>query len=256
MDKATVIGMVMAFGLILAAIVIGPQPLGFIDIKSALIVFGGSAGAMAIAFPWSSLVTGLKAVKNAFTFRTYDAEGTVTLLSELSNRARREGLLSLEDAANEAEDDFLRRGLLLMADGHEASTIESVLWDELAKIEGRHKRSIAVWVNIGDMGPAMGMIGTLVGLVQMLFVMGDDPGGIGPAMAVALLTTLYGSLMANVVGIPLANKLTARSAEEIAHKELITAGLLSILAGENPRFMVERLNATLPPDQRVEDTAA
>ena len=221
---------------------------------SVLIVIGGTTASLFTAFPGGKVKTAIFAAKAAFKSASYDAEAMVKLLSELSNRARREGLLSLEDAANEADDDFLKRGLLLMADGHEAATIESVLYEEIAKIEERHKASIGVFDALANYGPAFGMIGTLVGLVQMLQQM-DDPNAIGPAMAVALLTTFYGSLLANVVGTPIANKLKVRSAEEIAHKELIAGGLLSILAGENPRFMVERLNASLPPAQRVDEAA-
>ncbi|MBN2799926.1 MAG: motility protein A [Deltaproteobacteria bacterium] len=275
MDKATIIGLVLANVLIVLGMVItgdmlwfiprpgAGDPVGFnfnaiwsfVDGASVLIVVGGSIGTMLMAYPMSTMLTAVKAGKNIFKEEKYDPEATVKLLSELSGRARREGLLSLEDAANETQDDFLKRGLLLMADGHEASTIESVLFDEMAKIEERHKVSIGVWEFLATIAPAMGMIGTLVGLVLMLQQM-DDPNAIGPAMAVALLTTFYGSFLANVIGIPIASKLKARSAEELANKALITSGMLSILAGENPRFMVERLNAILPPSQRVDGEVA
>jgi chemotaxis protein MotA len=132
--------------------------------------------------------------------------------------------------------------------------VEEVLYGELDKIEERHGQSIKFWDDLGVYGPAMGLIGTLIGLVQMLQQM-DDPTAIGPAMAVALLTTFYGSIIANMIGIPLANKLKMKSQQEIADKTLVAQGLLSILAGENPRFMVERLNATLAPDQRWEEAA-
>jgi chemotaxis protein MotA len=132
--------------------------------------------------------------------------------------------------------------------------VEEVLYGELEKIEERHKQSISFWDDLGIYGPAMGLIGTLIGLVQMLQQM-DDPTKIGPAMAVALLTTFYGSIIANMIGIPVAMKLSKRSAQEISEKTLIAQGLLSILAGENPRFMVERLNATLAPDDRWQEAA-
>jgi chemotaxis protein MotA len=249
------LGLLTAFGLILAAIFYGGSALAFIDPPSILIVIGGTTATLAVGFPTKRLKTAfLKASRPAFRNLEYDAEGTIKMLSELSNRARREGLLSLETAADEAEDEFLARGLRLMADGHEAGTIESVMFGELDKTSERHNESILVYDSIGVFGPAMGLIGTLIGLVQMLGKL-DDPTAIGPAMAVALLTTFYGSVLANVVGLPLAQKLKCRSAQEVAYKELIMAGLLSILAGENPRFMVERLNATLAPDQRLEEAA-
>jgi len=254
MDLATIIGLVAAFGLLLVSMLLGGSLLAFVDIPSVVLVLGCTAAALFIAYPGGKVLNAMKAAKAAFFAEKLDPQGTIGLLSELSNRARREGLLSLEAAAEQTEDDFLKRGLLMMADGHEAATIEGVLYDEIGKIGERHGVSISVFDNIGAFGPAMGMLGTLVGLVLMLGAL-DDPSTIGPKMAIALLTTFYGAILANLIGIPLSNKLKQRSAEEIAHKELIAAGLLSILAGENPRFMVERLNATLPAGQRFEEAA-
>ena len=254
MDFATIGGLFVAIGLILAAMLNGGSIGMYIDVPSILIVVGGSIGAIFIAFPGGQVVGGMKAVKAAFFAQKYAADETIKLLSDLSSRARREGLLSLESAAEETEDDFMKRGLQMVVDGHEASAIEEVLFAELDKIEERHKKSIAVWDTVGAFGPAMGMIGTLIGLVQMLQNL-SDPSAIGPAMAIALLTTFYGSLLANIAGIPLANKLKVRSAEELAAKGLVAQGLLSILAGENPRFMVDRLNATLAPAERFSEAA-
>ncbi len=254
MDLATVGGLVVAFGLILAGILMN-GPLGiFIDAPSVVIVIGGSIASVFIGFPTESVKEAVKAAKNAFTTEPMEVSETIRLLSELSNRARREGLLSLEAAAEEATDDFLQRGLRMVVDGHEADAVEEVLYSELDKMEERHRASIAVWDALGAYAPAMGMIGTLIGLVQMLQNL-NDPTAIGPAMSVALLTTFYGSVIANVVGIPLANKLKVRSGQESAAKSLVAQGLLSILAGENPRFMVERLNASLAPTDRLESAA-
>lgn len=254
MDLGTVIGLVAAFGLVLVSMILGGGVLPFVDVPSAVMVLGGTAGVLFVGFPPGAVMEALKAAKTAFTPPSFNASDTVQMLAELSNRARREGLLSLEAAADETEDDFLKRGLRMMADGHEAPAIESVLFEEIAKIDERHKRSIAVWDGVGAYGPAMGMIGTLVGLVLMLGSL-SDPTTIGPKMAIALITTFYGAVLANMVGIPIASKLKLRSAEEIAAKELTAQGLLSILAGENPRFMVERLNATLAPKDRHEEAA-
>ncbi len=254
MDFTTAGGYVACFGLVFLAIMLGGAGVGaYVDPPSMLIVLGGTAGAVFIGFPLGDIMNALKALKTAFMPPSYAPAETVKQLEQLSQRARREGLLSLEEAAEEASDDFLKRGLQMMVDGHEPSAIESVLFGEIDKIEERHKKSIAVWDALGAYGPGMGLIGTLVGLVQMLQQM-SDPSSIGPAMAVALLTTFYGALLANIAGIPTANKLKQRSKEEVAHKELIAQGLISILGGENPRFMVERLNATLAPAQR-EDAA-
>jgi len=254
MDKSTAGGLVLAFVLIVCGILIGSSIVIFIDVVSIILVIGCSICSIFIGFPGSEVFGAVKAVRKAFRVEEYDYRGTVELLSQLSNRARRDGLLSLEEAADETDNDFLARGLRMMADGHDPSAIESVLFDELGKIEERHKVNIDIFDGIGQYAPAMGMIGTLIGLVQMLQKM-DDPTAIGPAMAVALLTTFYGAVIANIVGIPLANKLKKKSQEEIAFKELIAQGLISILGGENPRFMVDRLNATLSPERRYEEAA-
>ena len=254
MDLGTILGLVAAFALLLISMLMGGSLLAFVDIPSVVVVIGCTTAAIFIAFPGGRVMNAMKAAKSAVFAAPNDAKGTIQLLSELSNKARREGLLSLEAAAGETEDDFLKRGLLMMADGQEAATIESVLFDEIGKIDERHRISINVFDAMGAYGPAMGMLGTLIGLVLMLGSL-EDPSAIGPKMAIALLTTFYGAILANLVGIPIANKLKLRSAEEVAQKELIAAGLLSILAGENPRFMVERLNATLPPSGRFEEAA-
>ena len=252
MDFATIGGLVVAVGLILAAILMDSSLGIFISIPSIAIVVGGTIGVLFVAYPGAQVLGAMKAGKTAVLNKPTSVQETIQLLSELSNRARREGLLSLEATAQETDDDFMKRGLLMVVDGHEASAIEEVLYEELDKIEERHKSFAAVWESMGAYGPAMGMIGTLVGLVQMLEQL-DDPSAIGPAMAVALLTTLYGSLMANLFGIPVANKLKTRSGQELSAKAVTAQGLLSILNGENPRFMVERLNASLAPGDRYEE---
>ncbi len=256
MDLSTALGMALMIGLILTAILMGGMGMGpYIDIPSVAIVCGGTLGSIFAAFPFAAVKTALVAGKTTLKPVPVDPAATVKLLEELSQRARREGLLSLEEAAEQADDEFLKRGLRMMVDGHEPSAIESVLFGEIDKIDERHKASIAVYDAVAAYAPGMGLIGTLVGLVQMLQNM-SDPTAIGPAMAVALLTTFYGAILANVFGTPLANKLKQRNTEEIAQKELTAQGLMSILGGENPRFMVERLNATLPPAIRAAEEAA
>ena len=250
MDKSTIGGMLAAIGLILASIMLSGDIVAFIDPPSIVLVGGGTTGCLFIAYPWPQIRAAMMSLRTAFQMTIIQPDQTVKLLAQLSNRARREGLLSLEAAAEETNDPFLRRGLRMMADGHDAATIESVLYEELSKIDERHKSAYTFWDDIGVYGPAMGLIGTLVGLVLMLRTL-DDPTSIGPAMSVALLTTLYGAAVANVFGIPVGAKLKRKSAEELAHKELVAQGLLSILNGENPRFMVERLNGSLPPSQRL-----
>lgn len=254
MDKASVIGLITACVLILAAILLGGSPIVFVDPKSILIVIGGTLGTVFLGFPAGDVFAAMKAMKFVFKFDEPPTEATIKLLADLSDKARREGLLALERSAESVENPFLKRGLRMMADGHEAETIESALYEEIDKVGERHKVRIAVFDGIGAYAPAMGMIGTLIGLVQMLQTL-SDPTTIGPAMAVALLTTLYGSLIANLCGIPMANKLKMRSDQEIAHMEMIVTGLKAILAGDNPRFVAERLNASLPPSMRMDEAA-
>ncbi|MEL6348720.1 MAG: motility protein A [Myxococcota bacterium] len=255
MDLVTVIGLVAAFGLILAAILTGGPLSAFIDVPSALIVIFGSFAALAIAFPGGRLKTFAAVTKNCFFAQPRDAERVMGLMQEMSNRVRKEGgLLALEDMAGNLDDDFLRRGVQMVVDGYDPQAIQEVLYLEIDKIAERHGAGAEMMDALGAYAPAFGMIGTLVGLVQMLQAL-DDPSAIGPAMAVALLTTLYGSVIANVIAIPLAKKLNVRSDEEIAEKMLMAHGLLSILAGENPRFMSERLNVQLPPGQRIQEAS-
>ncbi len=254
MDLATIIGFIATCLLLVAAILIGGPLSAFLDYASVAVVIGGTMGAVYIGFPGYQVKNALGAGKFALKPNAYPPAETVKLLQDLSAKARSEGLLSLEAAAEEASDPFLKRGLQLMADGQDQDTVESVMYGEMDKISERHKSNVDVWDGIGSYAPAMGMIGTLIGLVQMLQNM-SDPAAIGPAMAVALLTTFYGSLIANMIGIPVANKLKLRNKEEVAHMELIVTGMSSILAGENPRFLVERLNSTLAPGDRLSEAA-
>lgn len=255
MDLVTVLGLVGAFGLILAAILSG-GPLGaFIDVASILIVILGSGTALMIAFPGTRLKTFVAVTKNCFFAQAREPEKVMQLMQDMSNRVRKEGgLLALEDMAGDLDDEFLKRGVQMIVDGYDPQAIQEVLYLEIDKIAERHGNGAEMYDALGAYAPAFGMIGTLVGLVQMLQNL-DDPSAIGPAMAVALLTTFYGSVLANVVAIPLAKKLNVRSDEEVAEKMLMAQGLLSILAGENPRFMSERLNVQLPPAQRIQEAS-
>ncbi|MFT4977055.1 MAG: chemotaxis protein MotA [Myxococcota bacterium] len=255
MDLVTVIGLVVAFGLILAAILTGGPLAAFIDIASLLIVAFGSFAALMIAFPGSRLKTLGGVLKQAFFANPPAPEKVLQLMQDMSNRVRKEGgLLALEDMTGSMDDAFLKRGVQMIVDGYDPQAIQEVLYLEIEKISERHGEGAEMFDALGAYAPAFGMIGTLVGLVQMLQAL-DDPSAIGPAMAVALLTTFYGSIIANVFAIPIAKKLNVRSDEEVAEKMLMAHGLLSILAGENPRFMAERLNVQLPPQRRVQEAS-
>lgn len=255
MDLFTILGLVFAFGLIVAAIVTGGPLIAFIDVASVLIVLLGSGAALMVAFPSGQLKNSLAILRNCFVSPKRDPEAVMQLMKEMSNKVRRDGgLLALEDMTSEFEDEFLKRGVQMIVDGYDPQAIQEVLYLEIDKISERHTSNADIFESLGAFAPAFGMIGTLVGLVQMLQSL-DDPTKIGPAMAVALLTTFYGSVVANVFAIPIAKKLNVRSDEEIAEKTLMAHGLLSILAGENPRFMAERLKVQVAPALRIQEAS-
>ena len=179
-----------------------------------------------------------------------DMPSVIRKIIELSNVARKEGLLSLEEASAELDDPFLKKGILLIVDGTDPELVRAIMETELNSIDSRHRSKISFWEDLGAMGPAWGMIGTLIGLVNMLQDM-DDPSSIGPSMAVALITTLYGSILANWICAPVAAKLKCQNNDEMVIKEIMIEGLLSIQAGENPRVIEEKLKSFLTPVEKA-----
>ena len=253
MDLATIIGLIACFGLMLFGIVTGRDGVAavknFLDPQSALITFGGALGATLIQFKLSDFFAGLKAFLVAIKIKKTDQTEQIKKIIELSNVARKEGILALEDAAAELEDEFLKKGILLIVDGTEPDLVRAILETELSCIEARHKKLISVWETMAAMGPAWGMIGTLIALINML-KHPEDINSVGPNMSVALVTTMYGSLLANWIAMPVAGKLRVNNAEEITMKEVIIEGLLSIQAGENPHVIEEKLKSFLGPKER------
>lgn len=223
----------------------------FIDIPSVIITFGGSLTSTLSSSTLPNFVNGLKSIKLVFRSVQSDANETITQIIELSNTARKEGLLALEEAATDIEDDFLKKGIMLVVDGTDPELVRSIMETELVSVNERHGKVLAFWDKLSEMGPAWGMIGTLIGLVNMLKNL-DDASAIGPSMAVALLTTLYGSLLANWLSGPVSSKLKANSSDELMLREVTVEGLLSIQAGENPRVIEEKLKSFLSPSQRSE----
>lgn len=254
MDLTTILGFFFCVAVVIFGILNGGEIGGFIDTPSFFIVVLGSLGAMGVAYPAPQLKGSFKVLSKALTFTPRDPKALLSTLQEMSNRARREGTLSLEEYISTMDDEFFARGIQLVVDGHEPQAVEDILYLEIEKIQERHKSGIFLYEGLGELAPAFGMIGTLIGLVNMLAKL-DDPSAIGPAMAVALLTTLYGSLIANVFAIPISKKLKTRSDEEVQEKELIAQGILSILNRESPRFLVERLNVQLSPAERIIDAS-
>lgn len=248
------LGFILCFVLVVFGIVSGDDGFAaiffFLDPPSALITFGGAFFCTMMSVSMSDFVGGLKSFALIFKPVTVDIPGMIAKIIDLSNVARKEGLLSLEEAAGDLDDQFMKKGILLIVDGTDPELVRSILETELDSIEDRHKNKIGFWETCASMGPAWGMIGTLIGLIIMLQHM-SDPSTLGPAMAVALITTFYGSMLANWVCTPVANKLKANNAIEVQAKSIMIEGLLSIQAGENPRVIEEKLKSFLSPNERT-----
>jgi chemotaxis protein MotA len=249
MDLATLLGIISAFGLVFYAI-LSSSGLGiFIDIPSMFIVIGGTLGVTMITFPLGDVIGVIKVVMNVFFVRTSQAGKVIPTLVDYSGKARRDGILALESETKEISDKFLSKGIQLAVDGLEPRAITDILEMEIEYIEERHGKGAETFLTMGTISPSMGLIGTLVGLVQMLQNL-SDPSSIGPAMAVALLTTFYGAILANMVFLPIAGKLKVRHKEEILSMRLMLEGILSISIGDNPRTLEAKLESFIPPTQR------
>lgn len=248
MDIATLVGLLGSFGIVIAAIVTGGDPGVFINPPSLLIVIGGSIFVVLMKFTLGQFLGAGKVAAKAFMFKSLNPEDIIAETVELADAARKGGLLSLEDKT--VSSDFMQRGIQLLVDGHDPEIVKALLNKEAKLTHNRHEFGATVFSALGDVGPAMGMIGTLVGLVQMLSNM-SDPKSIGPAMAVALLTTLYGAMMATMVALPMADKLNVRKDEEALNSALIIDGLLAIQAGQNPRVIEQMLRNYLPEKKRA-----
>ena len=253
MDIATLIGVVLCIAFVIISICLGQDgPAGikyFIDAQSIMITIGGAFAAVLTGCTMKEFINGLKSIGMSFKAPALDAAAIIKKIIELSNVARKEGLLSLEEAAGGIDDAFLKKGIMLVVDGTDPELVRGIMETEMISIDDRHKKNIGFWDNVASMGPAWGMVGTLVGLVMMLYHM-EDASTIGPAMAVALITTFYGSLMANWICTPVATKLKTINNAEMQVKEIMIEGLLSIQAGENPRVIEEKLKSFLSPAER------
>ncbi|MCD6266344.1 MAG: motility protein A [Deltaproteobacteria bacterium] len=249
MDIATVLGVISAFGLVIIAIFMGGGIQLFINIPSLMIVVGGTLGATMINYPLKDVFGVLNVVKKALFTRNIPVDELIKRFIKFANKSRKEGILSLEGEIKNLTDEFLKKGIQLSIDGLEPQEISNVLETEVDFIRTRHQMGAEIFTTMGAFAPALGMIGTLIGLVQMLQTM-EDPSSIGPAMAVALLTTFYGSIMANIVCLPIAGKLRTRSKEEVLAKEMSIQGIISISNGDNPRILEQKLLAFIPPNQR------
>lgn len=249
MDLATLIGLLLALILVIGGVVVGGEPGAFVNFPSLLITVGGTLGATIMANPVERIKGFAKVLKRAFVAESPDLIGLVQTLVSFAEKARREGLLALEDDAVELDDVFLRKSIQLVVDGTDPELVKGILDTEIGLLEDRHSSSKQMFDTMAELAPAFGMLGTLIGLIQMLRNL-SDPDALGPGMAVALITTFYGSFMANVLCIPVARKLAVRSSEEVLSRELMVEGVLAIQAGENPRIVEEKLKVFLPPQLR------
>ncbi|WP_027177649.1 motility protein A [Maridesulfovibrio bastinii] len=249
MDIATLIGIVGGFGLVVATIIMGGNAAGFVDPPSLVVVFGGTFASVFIMFPMSTVIGAIKVGMKAFFAKPRDPKAIIDQIVALAETARKESLVALEKAT--VDDTFLKKGIILVADGSDDVLVRSVMEIEIDFMKKRHFQGQGVFKGMGTMAPAFGMIGTLIGLVNMLSNL-SDPDAIGPAMAVALLTTFYGAVLANIMFLPIAKKLEERSMEEALYMEIMVEGVVAIQKGEHPSIVKEKLQAFLSPAMRDE----
>jgi chemotaxis protein MotA len=250
MDLTTLIGLILGFVLIGMAIAQGTGAGGFIHPPSMMIVMGGTLAATMVSFTFTELKGVIGVTKKAFFSKADSIPEIIKTVLRFALKARREGILALEGEIESVKDPFIAKSLQLAIDGTSPEIMEEVLRNEVSRIDERHALGQRVFKSMATYAPAMGMIGTLIGLVQMLQAM-DDPSAIGPGMAVALITTFYGALMANLVYLPIAAKLKLRSDEEALVKEVIISGILAIQSGDNPRIVEQKLQVFIAPKHRT-----
>jgi chemotaxis protein MotA len=251
-DFSTIFGIVCALALIAGAISLGSTKANFFDVPSVLIVILGTIAATSIAFTGEEMRRAAKILGQSFFRKSWDLSAMARQLLDLATLARKKGVLAFGAVAPElAKDKVLSRATQLVTDGYSADDIERILSQEIDSLVERHRRSANILRRAAEIAPAMGLIGTLVGLVQMLAEL-DNPDAIGPAMAVALLTTFYGAIMGMVILNPLAAKLERNSNDEAMIRTLILIGMVSIARQENPRRLEMILNSELPPQARIQ----
>jgi len=249
MDIATFLGIFSAFALVITAITSGGGMSAFINIPSLMIVAGGTLGATFINYPLKDVLKVGGILKNAVFQNKSTPQQWIPIFVDFANKARKEGVLSLEGTVSKMKDPFLKKGIQMAVDGLEPQSIKDILETEIEFIRARHRLGVDIFASMGAFSPAMGLIGTLIGLVQMLQSM-EDPSTIGPSMAVALITTFYGAIMANLLFLPISGKLKTRSQEELFAKELMLEGVMAVTKGDNPRIVEQKLHAFLAPRLR------
>lgn len=251
MDLATIIGMILAWGAFFGAIIMEGGDLKMMLNPSAmLLVFGGTLGASMMSFPLSTLMGLPTIVKHAFVGKHENVAEVIKTLVGFAERARREGLLALEDEAKDIDDPFLKKGIQLAIDGTDPELVRDIMQTDIAFLGTRHHAGASMFATMGGFAPTLGVIGTVAGLVHMLANL-SDPGSMGPSIAAAFIATLYGVSSANLIFLPLSNKLKHVNQEELQVREIEMEGILSIQSGDNPRIVEEKLKAFLSPKLRT-----
>lgn len=250
-DILTSIGLVLGIVLMLYGMFLGSSLIIFWDLSSVIITVGGSVSALLITYTLEEMKNIGKLFVQAFKENKSSGKDIIVKFTSISKKARREGLLSLEDDLSEMDDPFMKKGLQMVVDGIEPETIREILELEIGEMENRHERGAGIFLSWGAYAPAFGMLGTLIGLIQMLANL-TDVANIASGMGKALITTFYGSLLANIVCNPIASNLKQKSAKEVGEREMILEGILAIQSGVNPRIVEEKLITYLPPKDKLE----
>lgn len=250
MDLGTVFGITLGFAMIIMGIVTSSAGLIiYWNIPSLFITIGGSFAALMVSNPVNRVLAIFRYFQLVLRVPNYEEERVISTLVTFSEKARREGLLALEDDLEEVDEDFMRKGLQLVVDGTDPEIIKGILYTELNQLQERHQDGITIFDQWGKLAPAFGMLGTLIGLIAMLANL-NDQNAIGQGMSTALITTLYGALLANLIFIPVRSKLELRDKYETLVREIMVEGILSIQSGDNPRILEEKLLSFLPPARR------
>ncbi len=254
MDVSSVISVIATIGVIIIGMFIASSGrlIMFVDPSSIFIVIGGGIGAFFISYPLDKCKRFISVLKVVFASQELDVNEVRPVMVSFAEKARREGLLALEDDLQELDDEFLRKGIQLVVDGTDPELVEQIMRTELEQIDDRHGFGSGVMTHMAGLFPSLGMIGTLIGLIVMLANL-DNPDALGPSMAVALITTFYGAVIANALAAPMGQRLSTKNDDEILQKELMIEGVLAIQAGENPRIVEEKLKAYLPASQITEE---
>lgn len=250
MDLATLLGLVVGWASVgVGALLKGGKPEYYISVPAFLLVFGGTLGATVVSYSLKQMLDLPRVTLHAFLHRPLDIPGTMNRLIRFADRARREGLLSLEGEIQEKDDPFLAKGVRLVVDGTDSAVLREILDTEVELMEERHRVGESIYTTMAGFSPTLGIIGTVISLINMMMQL-DDPSKLGHMLAAAFIATLYGVALANLVFLPLANKLRARSQEEVLLRQVVIEGVLAIQAGKNPRVIEEKLRAFLSPALR------